>query len=429
MIERISLLLEVVSLVIVLSHLYEKRLKLDIATILFISYDVILFQLVNDYGLGQWITISVYIAAVFYVYFCFERKMGMAVVGVVTAIVIIGFFQICVALISNKATNLMKDDVLILFTVNLLTFLSVILFVRKVNISAIPKFISHKNYQNKILKRIILSVLVMFILTLVLSKVNKGVTFSEYILLVSFIIIVYLSLLQWKNERKIALERERQLKMQSVYNQSFDMLLSEVRDRQHDFKNHLNALFGLHYTCNTYDELVKRQTEYSQQILENSKFNKLIYTCKNPVIAGFLYNKFLMVDKSDIKIEYSITLDCVSEDVVQIFDIIEILGILLDNAVEALKDYDISQRKIKITLMQQENMLVIRTGNVCNNITSKEMGRFFEKGYSSKGSGRGLGLNKILKLKEKYNGKIVVNQDMIEKENWILFEIHIPNRK
>lgn len=426
MIERISLLLEIVSFLIVLNHLYEKRFKLDIVTILFVSYDVILFQLVNDYGLGQWITISVYIAAVFYVYFCFDNKIGMAVAGVITAMVITGFIQVCVALISNKATNLIEDTDLALLVVNLLTLLSVILFTRKVKISEILKFIGHKGNQNKMLKRIIVSVFIMFILSLVLYKVNDGLIFSEYILLISFVIIIYLALLQWKNERQIALERERQLKIQSIYNQSFDMLLSEVRDRQHDFKNHLNALFGLHYTCNTYDELVKRQTEYSQQILENSKFNKLIYTCKNPVIAGFLYNKFLIVDKSDIKIEYSITLDSVSEDVVQIFDIIEILGILLDNAVEALKDYDISQRKIKITFMQQENMLVIRTGNICNNITSKEIGRFFKKGYSSKGSGRGLGLNKIQKLKEKYNGKIFVNQDMVDEENWILFEIHIP---
>lgn len=426
MIERISLLLEIVSFLIVLNHLHEKRLKLDIATILFISFDVILFQLVNDLQLEQWITISVYIAAVFYVYFCFKDKIGIAVISVIAAMVITGFIQICVALISNEVTNLIDDDIVSGFVINLLTILSVILFSRKVKIGGILKFFSNKNNKNTILKRIILSAFAMFIFCLVLYKINNGLTFSEYFLLISSVIIVYLSLFQWKNERQIAVERERQLKMQSVYNHSFDMLLSEVRDRQHDFKNHLNALFGLHYTCNTYDELVKRQIEYSQQILENNKFNKIIYTCQNPVIAGFLYNKFLEADKSDIQIEYSITMNSAGEDVEKIFDIIEIIGILLDNAVEALKDYEISRRKIKTSIIQEENELIIRIGNICNNITSKEIGRFFEKGFSSKGSGRGLGLNKVLKLKEKYNGVLSVNQDVIEEENWILFEIRIP---
>lgn len=214
--------------------------------------------------------------------------------------------------------------------------------------------------------------------------------------------------------------------MQSTYNDSFDLLLSEVRDNQHDLKNHLNVIFGLHYTCNSYNELVEKQMEYSEQILKNSKFNKLLYSCRNPVIAGFLYNKFLDINKQGMDVVYNIIIDYVNEDVIQVFDIIEILGILLDNAVEALRDQEVERQRIRADLYKEDGELIIQICNISDKVSFQEIEKFFKKGYSTKGNGRGLGLHKVMKLKEKYGGKLIVHNDEIEGENWIAFDVRIP---
>lgn len=193
MIERISLLLEILSFLIVLSRLHNKRLSLDIGTILFISFDIIIFQLANNYNIEQSIIISVYLVAVIYVCFCFKQKVGVSIISVIMAMVITGFLQICIALLSNKVTNLIKDDIVSGFIINTFTLIFVIILTKNIDLSGVLNFIVIKN---KILKIVILSVFMTFVTCMILFKINDGLTFSEYFLLVSLVIIAYLLIQQ-----------------------------------------------------------------------------------------------------------------------------------------------------------------------------------------------------------------------------------------
>lgn len=423
MTERVSLLLEILSFLLVLHHLHGRRPKPDIATAVFVSFDVLVFQMINQSGLESWTAVSVYVAAVGYAWFCFGDSLRRAVFGVAAAMVITGFVQICVALVGSSAAEGLGNPVRQGFVINLLTLLAVILVSGRVKMNGVLKL---ADLGSRILRLVLLSASAAFLLGMVLYKRYEGLTFSEYILLVAVAVIMYLSVLQWKQERRVEQERERQMRMQAVYHQSFEVLLSEVRDRQHEFKNHLTVLFGLHYTCDTYEELVRQQAEYGRQLMENSRFHSLLYSCGNPAAAGFLYQKFLEAEQKGIEVEYHVVLGKETADLLQIFDVIEILGILLDNAMEAEGEKEEGTRRLCVTVKHDDRTIMLRIRNVYRPVQPEELERFFKKGYSTKGTGRGLGLNKVMKLKEKYGGELIVEQENQEGENWIVFEVHIP---
>ena len=53
---------------------------------------------------------------------------------------------------------------------------------------------------------------------------------------------------------------------------------------------------------------------------------------------------------------------------------------------------------------------------------------FFESGYSSKGKDRGIGLPKLKRIVDKWNGTITVSNELRSGINYLSFEIIIPKR-
>jgi len=82
--------------------------------------------------------------------------------------------------------------------------------------------------------------------------------------------------------------------------------------------------------------------------------------------------------------------------------IIRMLGILVDNAIEASPEGSI----IQVYVLSGERNLLIKVGNICKNMF--DVNEIFEKGYSTKGSD-GYGLYNLNKLLEEYNGHIDIN--------------------
>ena len=84
---------------------------------------------------------------------------------------------------------------------------------------------------------------------------------------------------------------------------------------------------------------------------------------------------------------------------IEVLDFITFLSILCDNAIEASLESDDPQ--LTLAMLQETNSLILIVEN-STKAEKIELARIFEKDYSSKGEGRGLGLYKIQQLLEKY---------------------------
>jgi len=93
----------------------------------------------------------------------------------------------------------------------------------------------------------------------------------------------------------------------------------------------------------------------------------------------------------------------IDEVKMKISEFCEVLGILLDNAIEAAKDS--VEKKVEVFMKREERAL---TFIVLNGINEKvDVTMIYEKGYSTKGEGRGLGLGIVNDIVSKYKNVIL----------------------
>ena len=222
----------------------------------------------------------------------------------------------------------------------------------------------------------------------------------------------------WKLSSDLIRNQEQELKMYRLYIQPLEELVKEIRARQHEFDNHINAILNMHLTVDNYEELVEKQSQYILEIRRDSasKFLPLL-RISDKVLAGFLYSKIVSAPENvdtDAEVRNWQILSRTSEH-----SLIEIVGVLVDNAYEAASE---AGGRVKIFLDSREDKAVFEILNEYRRLPFEELGRFFENGYTTKDSktgSRGAGLARVRSLIQKADGEITVAQEMIEEKNYI----------
>ncbi len=198
----------------------------------------------------------------------------------------------------------------------------------------------------------------------------------------------------------------------------YDKLLEQVRLREHEFNNHMTAILATHYTCQTYDKLVEAQSEYCRKLMAENKHNKLVLL-QDKTFSAFLYEKLMEIEEQGIETGYKSSGEFTHENI-PTYQLIEMAGILLDNATEAVKDMPDPQIFVEIRAVGKAS-LVVR--NVYPHVSYAEIQSWFEKGRSSKGAWRGLGLYHLKQLCALNGCSICCENTEIDGANWITFTL------
>lgn len=147
------------------------------------------------------------------------------------------------------------------------------------------------------------------------------------------------------------------------------------------------------------------KTYYSQLIGDCQKVNNL-YTLSpevinNPAIYSLLASKYHKADELGIKIHLEVFLN-LNELNMKIYEFTRVLGILMDNAIEAA--YECEDKIINVEIRKDfkvNRQLVI----IENTYKEKDvdLDKIYEKGYSSKPNNTGLGLWEVRQILKKNN--------------------------
>ncbi len=421
MIERIYLLLEALSVVICLHRLYNEKFKLDIFTTCFLVIDMIIMTTVSYYDLSRIYTMIIYPIIWVYCGFRFGFKWRALIINNILCIAIIGVIQVIIAMVFGYISNILLFDNNEIIIINLCVFAVVLLILPKFRIHMLSIYLQDK-------ERILIILMIFSVLVMVYSVTSyKAFSGMEvYQCLILFVGVALFFMLAGKiGKYKIqSKEIETELKMHQLYADSFQNLIKEIRLRQHEFDNHINTIYSLHYTCKTYEELVNAQKEYGHEIVIENRHNKLL-SAGNPLLIGFLYGQVIEIEKLGIGISYKISIG--EFDVgVPIYRLIELLGNLLKNAVEASLGREKDQA-LYIAVVEMEGTFDIEVRNKSEFIDYIDINSFFKRGYSKKGTGRGLGLFNVKTICNEYSLKIKCENKSIDNENWLWFGIN--NRK
>lgn len=242
----------------------------------------------------------------------------------------------------------------------------------------------------------------------------------------SFIFLGYLYLSIIINI-KVELETKNyELRLNKIYGDAYIELISNIRKRQHDFKNQLGAIYSMHMTASSLEDLISMQQNYCEKLIENCKFDAILTNCNNKILAGYLYNKFLEVENKGINIEYQIN-TYNDNKIIQIHELIEILGILINNAYEETIALDCG-KEINISIIEDIKNLSIKVCNPSKWLNSSEIENMFNFGISSKGENRGIGLARVKELSILYGADIKVENFKKNNQNFIVIEILFEQR-
>ncbi len=412
MVTNICLLLEAVSMVLCLHYLYDEKFRLDIATTSYLSIYMIIMTFLNYYRLPRGYSMIIYPVLAVYCGFRFGRELKSILINMALCVVIVGGIQMLITLplciILNK--QLFKDYELLF--ISCLTLLSIVLLLPKCRINKISSFLQ------KVEKTLFIALAVGITLIIIFLLIYKDFTLLEFrqaILLFASIVFIFVLAEQLSASKVRAKEVETELRMHKVYADSFQGLIKNIRLRQHEFDNHIATIYSQHYIYKSHEELIEAQKNYCQMVTKENCFNKLLST-GNPIIIGFLYGKFIEIDKMGIDIVYNISIDEM-EIGIPIYKIIEILGNLISNAVEAIQDIE-GSNKLYVSIVEEKNKMEIEVRNESPFISHDKINFFFIKGYSSKGENRGLGLYNVKNICEEYSMKIYCENLEIDNINW-----------
>ena len=223
---------------------------------------------------------------------------------------------------------------------------------------------------------------------------------SVFSLVAYFIISLYSIISSSKLERTT-----KNLEGANLTIHSLSILHDTVRTFKHDFDNIVNSIGG--YVRN--NDMEGLNTYYNQLLQDCNKTNNL-YTLSpevinHPAIYNILATKYYIADELNIQINLDIFLDLYEiEKHMKIYEFTRILGILLDNSIEAASECE--EKLINVIFRKDEKIhrITIIIENTYQN-KDIDINRIFEKGFSSKSSktNSGLGLWKIRQILKKNN--------------------------
>ncbi len=218
-----------------------------------------------------------------------------------------------------------------------------------------------------------------------------------YLQSIYFIFVLLYLLNIWQKSKDDMKRKQEQAQKTRQYCEAYDELRTLVRERQHDMDNHLSAIFGMIYTIDDRDELIRCREAYYEELKEGREEIKLYLAIESRLIAGFLFVKIREAMKYQIKVTNRIIMKEKALPISE-YDFVEMTGILLDNAVEALAGSREIPRKIHLEIINGKEGLFITAANTSRPLSTEEMTLFFQEDYTSKGGGRGIGLKKLKKM-------------------------------
>lgn len=214
-------------------------------------------------------------------------------------------------------------------------------------------------------------------------------------------------------------EQEEKLYIHERYVPFLTELVEEARRKQHDYANHLNAIYGLTELDDS--NLCKKEIrKYLKGLIRDFKTLDKILAIRESVLSAIIYSKRALAESQNISFKLEI-INQIPHYPVEDYELVEILGNLLDNAIEAINLNNTEfAKEVILTLGEEEEKKVIEVKNSGEPFELKNIETLFEKGFSTKkGKHRGYGLYNVKKVVNKYNGTI----ELSLADNYTIFRV------
>lgn len=247
---------------------------------------------------------------------------------------------------------------------------------------------------------IIFSITIYFYIPKTVNDLDDMLAVSVLVFSYFFAFIAVITLVSISVAREMRYRRnQKEIEDYYKYTLQIEKINNKMRKFRHDYINILS-------TMSEYlreDDLEGLKTYYHEKISplkNNFEMNTIklngIDKLKIREIKGLLTTKILQAQENNIEVSVEVAdeIDAINMDFI---DLSRVLGIIMDNAIEA--SLDIENPMIQIAFIQTDDAVLIIIMNKAPDNLPK-LHTLFQEGYSTKGSGRGLGLSTLKEIKD-----------------------------
>ncbi|MCF1783089.1 GHKL domain-containing protein [Lactobacillus mulieris] len=194
-----------------------------------------------------------------------------------------------------------------------------------------------------------------------------------------------------KNHEKTELcSLKEQMEMMRVYTAEIEKNYQELRKFRHDYKNMLLGLKVMQTESVIDERYLNKMIDYSHRMIDNSvmRFSGLS-NLKIDSVKSLMIAKLVHAEQSGIEVNFECLTPITNINMDEI-KLVRILGILIDNAVEAAIESE--EKRINILFIDFTDLIEI---SIENSFLGKlpSLSEMKKVGFSKKGKNRGLGLS------------------------------------
>lgn len=416
------ILMEVLMILQFLQIIFQKNLRFDKYMMVLIIIDLIVYNAIRLQFLPKIFTAVVHILLFLYSYRMFKQSIKTTVVRM---IIVYASITCVEAVLFSIVAPLIK--------VEIVDFVAVVTTFAGFIIATIVKKLVQVIGTKRILtsnKGIYICIFVcgaIVLLVLVDYYFFSGNITVNVLLLLILVVFILFCLCRIELANNEIARKNYELEVQRVYNGAYKELLGEVRRRQHDYKNQLGAIHSMHLVANSLEELVDMQKEYMDGLQSDSKYDSILTRCNNAILAGYLYHRCISCEQVGVEVDYDIQIGQ-AKCGFAVHEIIEILGILIDNACENFAVEQNRDRCIQLEFKEEEEHIMFSVTNPARHMSFAEISNMFTRGYSSKGENRGIGLSRVQELVNQRGAELKVANVLYDGMNWLRFDINIEKK-
>lgn len=413
-------------LTIGISLFYLQKLKPSRITFL-ISVSICILTVITYVFLVPWMAIIVFICTSFIALLLNSSFFKICLDF--TEIIFIGMVSDYLAQIISGTSAINNDylQLLIFFCFYLILFYLLQFFVHK--------FYTNNQYTSlATISKVFLSLLSCITIIVLYLNIFVPSTFEEQqltkinlIIQLSYLFIIFVvSMFLMKNNKEKSRLKYQKIKHSQFndYMKSLEKVNSDMQMFRHDYLNILTTISSYIAT----EDMEQLKNYFNHKIIkvekETFKKNLMMKDFSNLEIIelkGLLTTKLILSTEKDIHVQIEIP-DKINDISMDIIDFSRILGILIDNAIEASEKSN--EPEINIVFLKTSNSCIFVVENSFNG--EVDISKIFQEGFSTKGGNRGYGLKNVLDIKKSYPN-LFLNTRL--ENNRFIQELELTNRK
>lgn len=303
---------------------------------------------------------------------------------------------------SNNMT--MENSIIPFLLIILFNYIFCIIIISLIK-SILPKttfIFKDKTVTIIILNSIAIMTVIYFFLILLSQHLKLNVSFLKLSLSISLIAIFFIitgaAFLINIRIKEIKISSElKQLKERNVYIKELERKNNELRRFKHDYKNFLLSLSASLNSNNINNDSIRQLLKYADTNIDSTlnTENGNLYNLHDELIRGIIITKLMVAKNNHIKTNFEIDKDPYIPNNFSV-EITRILGILLDNAIDACLTS--IKPELDFALISFDNYTEFIIKNSIQSKSNIDLNKIYYDGYTTKTDHSGLGLSTVRKI-------------------------------